>query len=255
MSYQLHTCMICDKQKPAPQIISMWLRNKELAQAARPGQFLHVECGDATAMPLRRPISICDVQDDCLRIVFEVKGRGTTALAQKEGSVSVLGPLGNSFETEEKHFERPALVGGGIGAYPLLFLARRLGNASAYLGFRTKELVTLETEFNSVTSSLSVSTDDGSYGRHGFALEALETDWQQKAFDVIYACGPKPMLRAVKAFAEAHNVPCRLSLEERMGCGIGACLTCSCETPAEGADKYKRVCRNGPVFWAEEVVL
>ncbi len=254
MSYQLHTCIISDKQELAPHIISMRLQNRELASAAQPGQFLHVECGDPVAMPLRRPISICDVEGDALRIIFEVKGRGTTALAQKEGTLSVLGPLGHGFSIDTTRFCRPALIGGGIGAYPLLFLARRLKGAQAYLGFRTKELVTLETEFKSL-AALSISTDDGSYGRHGFALEALEADLTEKAFDVLYACGPKPMLRAVKSFAEAHAIPCQLSLEERMGCGIGACLTCSCKTSADGADTYKRVCRNGPVFWSEEVEL
>ncbi len=256
MSYQLHNCTICEKQEIAPHIVSMWIQNGVLANAAHPGQFLHIECGDATAMPLRRPISICEANGDRLRIIFEVKGRGTTALAQKEGTLSVLGPLGNGFLADNAaHFCRPAIIGGGIGAYPLLFLAQKLKDANVYLGFRTKELVTLESEFKSATASLSLSTDDGTYGRHGFALEALEADLPEKQFDILYACGPKPMLRAVKAFAEAHALPCRLSLEERMGCGIGACLTCSCETPEEGATKYKRVCRNGPVFWAEEVIL
>ena len=255
MSYQVHSCAILSQREVAPNIYQAWIQNKDLAEQAKPGQFLHIQCGDAVSMPLRRPISICDVQGENLCFIYEVKGRGTKALSENTGTLDILGPVGNGFTISPDTYHNPAVVGGGIGVYPMLYLTKQLSGASAYLGFRNKSLVTLEDEFKSAASYLSVSTDDGSYGNYGFALDCLKKDFADKQFDIIYACGPKGMLRAVQAFAKEAGVPCQISLEERMGCGIGACLTCSCETHEEGAGKYKRVCRNGPVFWAEEVVL
>ncbi len=255
MSFTVHACAIRSQVEIAPHIVETWILNEKLAKEAKPGQFLHIQCGDTTSMPLRRPISICDVQGEALRFIYEVKGRGTQALSQKAEALDILGPVGNGFTVDNAKFKRPAVIGGGIGVYPMLFLTKQLENASAYLGFRNKDLVTLEDDFKKAAKSVVITTDDGSYGVSGFALEELKKDCGEKPFDIIYACGPKGMLRAVKSFAESAGIPCQLSLEERMGCGIGACLTCSCETPHEGTDKYKRVCRNGPVFWSEEVVL
>ncbi|MGN1059829.1 MAG: dihydroorotate dehydrogenase electron transfer subunit [Clostridia bacterium] len=255
MSYEIYTCRICSQAEIAPRVIACQVENASLAAQARPGQFLHIQCGDTTSMPLRRPISICDVNGDCLQFIYEIKGRGTAALSQQTGSLDILGPLGNGFTIDPAAYHRPAVIGGGIGVYPLLFLTKELAGASVYLGFRNQEMVTLESEFRRAAANVTVTTDDGSYGIRGFALEQLQKDYVQQGFDVIYACGPKPMLRALKTFAESKNIPCQVSLEERMGCGIGACLTCSCETHEEGTGRYKRVCRNGPVFWSQEVVL
>ncbi len=255
MSYQVHSCDILCQEEIAPNIFSVWVQNSEMAAGAKPGQFLHIQCGDPVSMPLRRPISICDREGDKLRFIYEVKGRGTKALKEAEGTLDILGPVGNGFTVDPDKYKNPAVVGGGIGVYPMLYLTKQLQNASCYLGFRNKSLVTLEKEFTETASFLSVSTDDGSYGNHGFALDTLKKDFAEKKFDIIYACGPKGMLKAIQAFAKEVGVPCQISLEERMGCGIGACLTCSCETHEEGSGKYKRVCRNGPVFWSEEVVL
>lgn len=255
MSYQVHSCAIISQEEVAPNIFQVWVKNRDLAEQAKPGQFLHIQCGDVVSMPLRRPISICDVQEDMVRFIYEAKGRGTKALSVQTGTLDILGPVGNGFTIAPETYKKPAVIGGGIGVYPMLYLTKQLSGAAAYLGFRNKSLVTLEDEFKEAASYLSVSTDDGSYGTHGFALDALRKDFENKKFDIIYACGPKGMLKAIQAFAKESGVPCQISLEERMGCGIGACLTCSCETHEEGAGKYKRVCRNGPVFWAEEVVL
>ena len=230
MSYEIHNCFICSQEEIAPNIVACVVESAALAAAAEPGQFLHIQCGDVVSMPLRRPISICDVQGNRLTFIYEVKGRGTASLRGKKGQLNILGPLGRGFTIDTAQYERPAVIGGGIGVYPLLFLTKQLTNASVYLGFRNCALVTLEEEFNQAATSVVITTDDGSYGEHGVALSSLERDYAKKQFDILYACGPKPMLRAVKAFAEAHNIPCQLSLEERMGCGIGACLTCSCET-------------------------
>ncbi len=255
MSYQVHTCDIVSCEEVAPRIFQMWVRNAELTKEAKPGQFLHIQCGDTISMPLRRPISICDVQGETICFIFEVKGRGTEALSLAKGPLDILGPVGNGFTVDHEKYHKAAVVGGGIGVYPMLYLTKSLRGASAYLGFRNKSLVTLEKEFTEAADFLSISTDDGSYGNHGFALDELRKDFSEKEYDIIYACGPKGMLKAIQAFAKEVGVPCQISLEERMGCGIGACLTCSCETHEEGAGKYKRVCRNGPVFWAEEVIL
>ena len=255
MSYQVYTCTLTSQKEIAPNIVEAWVKNADLAAEAKPGQFLHIQCGDTTSMPLRRPISICDVQGDSVRFIYEVKGRGTKSLQQQSGELDILGPVGNGFTVDHTKYQRPAIIGGGIGVYPMLFLTKQLHGAAAYLGFRNKDLVTLENDFNDAADSVTITTDDGSYGIAGFALEELKKDCAAKRFDIIYACGPKGMLRAVKVFAEDAGIPCQISLEERMGCGIGACLTCSCETNHEGADKYTRVCRNGPVFWSEEVVL
>ncbi len=255
MNYDVYTCVIRSQKEIAPNIIETWVENKALAQTAKPGQFLHIQCGDTTSMPLRRPISICEVNQDAVRFIYEVKGRGTQALCKQEKTLNILGPVGNGFLVDNEKYKCPAVLGGGIGVYPMLFLTKQLAGASVYLGFRNKDLVTLEQDFAASAKSVIITTDDGSYGISGFALEQLQQDCDEKKFDIIYACGPKGMLRAVKAYAESTGIPCQISLEERMGCGIGACLTCSCETPHEGTDKYKRVCRNGPVFWSEEVVL
>ena len=255
MSYQIHSCNILSQKEIAPNIIETWIQNRELAKQAKPGQFLHIQCGDTVSMPLRRPISICDVKGETLCFIYEVKGRGTKALQSQTEFLDVLGPLGNGFTILPEQHKNPAVIGGGIGVYPMLYQTKQLPEPSVYLGFRNKSLVTLEEEFKTATAFLSVSTDDGSYGTQGFALDALKKDFAEKQFDIIYACGPKGMLKAIQAFAKETGVPCQISLEERMGCGIGACLTCSCETHKEGAGKYQCVCKNGPVFWAEEVVL
>ena len=255
MSYQVHSCSILSQEEIAPNIIRVWIENGDLASQAKPGQFLHIQCGDVVSMPLRRPISICDVVEDRVCFIYEIKGRGTQSLSRQTGKLDILGPVGNGFTIAPETYKKPAVIGGGIGVYPMLYLTKQLAGASAYLGFRNKSLVTLESEFTQAADFLSVSTDDGSYGNHGFALDCLKKDFSEKQFDIIYACGPKGMLKAIQAFAKEMGVPCQISLEERMGCGIGACLTCSCETHKEGSEKYQRVCKNGPVFWAEEVVL
>lgn len=253
MSYHVHLCKQLQKKEIAPGIVEVLIQNKALAEQAKPGQFLHVKCGDTTSMPLRRPISICDAEGDTLRFIFEVKGRGTESLKALEGDLDILGPLGNGFAVDNATYKKAAVIGGGIGVYPLYYLTKKLENAHVYMGFRNAGLVTLREDFEKAAASLKIATDDGSYGHHGFALDLLKQDAATEKFDVIYACGPKGMLRAVKAFAEEAGIPCQVSMEERMGCGIGACLTCTCKTPGDGGNV--RVCRNGPVFWAEEVEI
>lgn len=220
----------------------------------RTGQFLQVKCGHSRL--LRRPISICDWQEgehgNRLRIVFEVRGEGTEWLSRrKEGAMlDVLGPLGHGFEMDPNG--RYLLVGGGIGVPPMLSCARSAwGNCTAVLGFRDAAHAMLLDEFRQACTDVVVTTDDGSLGRHGF-VDAAVADLLERgnSFTAILACGPKPMLKSVARVADQYGVPCQVSMEERMGCGVGACLVCACDM-ADGTRKH--VCKDGPVFDAREV--
>jgi len=170
-----------------------------------------------------------------------------------------MGPLGKPFDIETK-YGRIYVVGGGIGIFPLLFLLKKSCAIikRAYLGFRSKECITLENEFRAATSSLSISTDDGSYGYHGVVTDILKNDLEIEKPDIIFACGPKPMLKKISEIAEEQDILCQISLEERMGCGIGACLVCSCKTRTSWENNeytYSRVCKDGPVFWSKDVIF
>ena len=218
------------------------------------GQFLHIACGEG--LLLRRPISVCLVQQDephdTARVVFEVRGEGTKWLAERQvgDKLNVLGPLGNGFTVTAN--DRLLLVGGGIGVPPLLgqaaFTAK---NSTAVLGFRSADRAMLVEDYRDYCEAVYLCSDDGSLGRHGFVdaqlKDILETD---KNFTAVLACGPKPMLRNVAKVAEEFGVTCLVSMEERMGCGIGACLVCACDM-ADGSRKH--VCKDGPVFDSKEV--
>ena len=218
------------------------------------GQFLHIACGEG--LLLRRPISVCMVQEDepqdTARVVFEVRGEGTKWLAQRQvgDKVNVLGPLGNGFTVTPN--DRLLLVGGGIGVPPLLgqaaFTAK---NSTAVLGFRSAERAMLVEDYRDYCEAVYLCSDDGSLGRHGFVdaqlKDILEKD---KNFTAVLACGPKPMLKNVAKVAAEYGVPCQVSLEERMACGVGACLGCAVQM-ADGTMKH--VCKDGPVFDAKEV--
>jgi len=218
-----------------------------------PGQFVHIKCGEG--LLLRRPISVCtcsaDEPDDLIAIVFEVRGEGTAWLAAREAGeyLDVLGLAGNGFQIEPT--ARCLLVGGGIGIPPMLGCAAYFDRSTAVLGGRSAEKIILTDRFDLCCDKVLVATDDGSMGHHGFvdALVCEELE-QDSGYDYILACGPKPMLRSVARVAEAFDVPCLVSMEERMGCGIGACLVCACDM-ADGSRKH--VCKDGPVFDSREV--
>ncbi|MBO6011729.1 MAG: dihydroorotate dehydrogenase electron transfer subunit [Oscillospiraceae bacterium] len=215
----------------------------EVPGEASPGQFLHVACGEG--LLLRRPISICDAENGTMRIVFEVKGEGTKRLAAaKEGdALDVLGPLGHGFEAPEKG--RVLLVGGGLGAAPLLLAAKKW-DCDAALGFPTADRVMLTEEFSPRVGRLDIATDDGSFGFHGFVTELVRD--RLDGYAAIFACGPEPMLRALSKVCAGR--PLQVSMERRMGCGVGACLVCAVKL-ADGT--VARACKDGPVFKAEEV--
>ncbi len=221
---------------------------------ARPGQFISIKCGDANL--LRRPLSIADCGDFSFRAVFDVRGKGTSWLSSRRvgDEVSVLGPLGNGFSDKALSAQNVLLVGGGIGVPPMCFASKRLnGHIDAVLGYRTIDAVILDEEMQMDTDELIVCTDDGTFGRHGFVSDAAKEILTRKSYDCILACGPLPMLKSVAALAGKHGIGCEVSMEQRMGCTIGACLVCAVPVRTPDGIEYRHVCKDGPVFNAEEV--
>ncbi len=220
----------------------------------RAGQFGDIAVGGTHL--LRRPIAICKVEGREVTFCYQIKGEGTKELKTMGAGtkLNVLMPLGNGFFVEEDE-KKIALVGGGVGVFPLISVLRAYYGEkilSAYIGYRNKDAVCGVEEFKKATRFVGV-TDDGSYGEKMNAVQAFEQDLQKgNRPDVVLACGPTPMLRALKAVTDRENLPCYVSLEERMGCGIGACLVCVCDK-TDG--KKARVCKDGPVFNAKDVVL
>ena len=251
MSFIQDKVELIEKKELKNGIFDYKISSPEIAGMAMAGQFLHILC---PSVFLRRPISICEIdkKNGTVRFVFQVKGNGTAALAEiNEGEkTDVLGPIGNGFEILPK--TKPVLVGGGIGVPPLLELAKELkGDCKVVLGFRSADFLILEDDFKATGAEVFVMSDDGSCGGKGLVTEKLE----ELDFDYIYSCGPMPMLKAVQAFAEKSQIESQLSLEERMGCGVGACLVCACKTNSGGSENYSRVCKEGPVFKGNEVVF
>ncbi len=236
---------------------SMVIDCPAVAAKAKEGQFVHLlPDGNYT---LRRPISICGIDKEAgtLRLVFEVRGEGTKTLSQlKAGdTVDLLGPLGHGF-TLLDNSAAVVMIGGGIGTPPMLPLAQHYGkNGTVICGFRNQGAAILQNDFIAAGTETILCTDDGSAGHHGLVTEPLAKLLQEKKVDIIYACGPMPMLRAVAALAKENGVRCEVSLEERMGCGVGACLVCACNLYLEdGSIHAGHVCKDGPVFDAERVV-
>lgn len=226
-------------------------QNKEMAEKVKVGQFVHIKLSNE--FTLRRPISISDVNDDLISIIFEVRGKGTEWLSNvTEGSsLDILGSLGRGFDLE-KSGENPIFIGGGIGVPPMLLTAKNAKNPTMIAGFRNKDFVMLEDEFNKNGAKTFITTDDGSYGKHGFVTDILKEEIKNATS--VYACGPTMMLKAIYEICKENNVFCEISLEERMACGVGACLVCACEVKAkEQGTKFAHVCKDGPVFNASEV--
>ncbi|MCD7826004.1 MAG: dihydroorotate dehydrogenase electron transfer subunit [Clostridiaceae bacterium] len=250
--------LVTSQTRLTADIFSMWLQFPEeqnAAAAAVPGQFISMYSADGSRL-LPRPISICDM--DCegrwLRVVYRLAGQGTEEFSKlRPGSIiEVIAPLGNGFDRREG---KSILIGGGIGIPPMLALAKSLpGEVSVVLGYRDKELF-LSDEFYPY-AKVYIATEDGSVGTKGNVIDAILNN--ALSADQIYACGPVPMLRGVKLYAREHRIPAQISMEEKMACGIGACLACVCESRAKDAHSNvhnKRVCKDGPVFAAEEIEI
>ncbi len=246
---------ILSQEQLAPDIYSLWIQTKEIAAAAKAGQFVSVYSEDGSRM-LPRPISICEIDRSrgALRLVYRIAGKGTAEFAGKRAgeSLRVLGPLGNGFPLKEK---KAFLIGGGIGIPPILELAKSLdGEKQMILGYRDANLF-LQEEF-AAQGQVYVATEDGSLGTKGNVIDAIKAEGLEA--EILYACGPTPMLRALKAFAAERGMECYISMEERMACGIGACLACVCQSGQVDSHtnvKNKRICKEGPVFEAQEVEL
>lgn len=227
-----------------------------IAKFSSAGQFVHIKIN---GFQLRRPISICEInrQEGTIRIVFEVRGEGTRELSKlNEGQMlDILGPLGRGFTMLPKD-RKIIVVGGGIGVPPMYELARHYGaNATAIIGFRTANAVILQEDFKAAGNDVMLCTDDGTMGAKGYVTLALKHRLMQEHADMIYACGPHVMLKGVVDLANEFSIPCEVSLEERMGCGVGACLGCACKTVKDGKEYYAHVCKDGPVFPAQDVIL
>lgn len=242
------------------EIYKLTIESEYISQNSKAGQFVNIKCTEGISTILRRPISICSVDsaNKTFDVIFQKKGLGTECLCQKDtcSKIDLMGPLGKPFYLSNE-FERIAVVGGGIGVFPLLFLLEEAKNNNkyAFLGFRNKEFVVLEDEFKKNSNELFITTDDGSYGKDALVTELLEKELEKKKIDIIYACGPMPMIKKVVDIAKKLNIKCQVSLEQRMGCGIGACLVCACKIKRETEWEYKHVCKDGPVFWSEEVIF
>lgn len=255
------SCKLIKKEELVSGIYKFSVEAPEIAKSAKPGQFLEIKVTKEGIEPfLRRPISIFNLDKNIVEFIFQVKGRGTELLAKREvgENIDIMGPLGyGTFNIQE--YENVFIIGGGIGVYPLYELAKQLQgkakNINVYLGFRNRSLVTCEKDFENVSDKLVIATDDGSYKEKGFAINYLKEDAKLKKPDIIFACGPLPMLRSVREYAIEENISCQISLEERMGCGIGACLGCAVKIISGKQERYGHVCKEGPVFNATDVEI
>lgn len=234
---------IQSNQEIAPKTFQMVLKG-DCSQITSPGQFVNIHLD---GFYLRRPISVCDLEADQLTIIYKVVGRGTADMAMRIAgeTLLLLTGLGNGYDLTTAG-NQPLLIGGGAGVPPMYLLAKRLRAAGkdvqVILGFNTKDEIFYEEEFRKLGCRVIVTTADGSYGVKGFATDALPP-----SYSYVYTCGPEPMLKAVYKAITSEG---QFSFEERMGCGFGACMGCSCKTRTG----YKRICKDGPVLLKEEIL-
>lgn len=260
MAKQKENAVVHSQEQLADGICSMWI-NTEAAKDAKPGQFISMYTIDGSKL-LPRPISICEIdkENGRLRVVYRVTGpkTGTEEFSKlKAGDIiPVIGPLGNGFPYEKAEGKKVFLMGGGIGVPPILELAKQMNceKKQIVVGYRDAQTF-LKEEFEQ-NGELYISTEDGSVGTKGNVMDAIRENALEA--DMIYACGPTPMLRAIKQYAEENGIECYISLEERMACGIGACLACVCKSKEKDAHSNvnnKRICKDGPVFLSTEVEI
>ncbi len=248
------TANIIRQDNIATDIYSMVIAAKDIAKEAKPGQFINVYSADGSKL-LPRPISICEIDREAgtLRIVYRIAGAGTKEFSKLTAghTVDVMGPLGNGFTIEGK---KAILIGGGIGIPPMLQLAKELQiEKSIVLGYRDEEF--LSEEFKPY-GNVYMSSDSGTIGVKGTVMDAIKEYGIDG--DIIFACGPTPMLKAIANYALENNIVAQISMEEKMACGVGACLACVCQS--KEVDHHsnvhnKRICKDGPVFYAGEVEL
>lgn len=256
MAKYRETAKVISQECLAESIYSMWIKTDRIAGESAPGQFISVYSKDGSRL-LPRPISICEIdkEKNALRIVYRIAGKGTKEFSEYAANddIEIMGPMGNGFP-----LNRPGsafLIGGGIGIPPMLELAKQLNcEKTVVLGYRDNQMF-LKAEFEKYARVVA-ATEDGSAGTKGNVIDAVKENGLKA--DVIYACGPTPMLRALKQYAEENHMEAWISLEEKMACGIGACLACVCRT--KNTDEHsqvhnRRICKEGPVFLAEDIEL
>lgn len=250
MKYDAQLFKVISKEQVGKDVFDIVVENPELCKLAKPGQFAHIKVEGKT---LRRPISICNADDTTMRLVFAIKGEGTDILSKvKVGEyLDIISPLGNGFKIDKD--KKYCFVGGGIGVPPLLFAAKYAIDPIVITGFRDEHCIILQEDFIEKGAELVLTTDDGSKGIKCFVTDVLEE--KIKEVDEVCACGPMPMLEVISEICKRNNKPCQASLEERMGCGVGACLVCACKIKTKDSEEYKHVCIDGPVFDLEKVVF
>ena len=246
------------------KVIGQWVLNANtkqidliaprIAAEAVPGQFVNVQVSNRTAPLLRRPLGVAgvDKKQGVVRLIYRIIGKATRILADvcSGDVISVVGPLGHGFDRSAKH---PLLVGGGTGLAPLLYLAESMVDEGikpdVLMGGRTADDLFWKDIYVDLVERMGLTTDDGSLGTPGTVMAELPLMLRRLHYDCVYVCGPVPMMKAVSAAVLEKGIKCQVSLEKYMGCGLGACLSCSCQ----GVGRRLKVCQDGPVFWAEEV--
>ena len=237
---------ILSNEEVAEKIFRLTVDAPELAEISRAGQFVQVKISDE--FTLRRPLGIASTAGGKVKIFYRAVGRGTENLSARRAgeTLNILGPLGNGYSN---FGGKILLVGGGMGLAPLLCAAEKF-SADVLIGGRTKDEVTFwQEEFRPHVEKIFITTDDGSYAKKGFVIDLLPEVLATENYSAIFTCGPEIMMRGVAKVAAEKNIPCEVSFEKRMACGLGACLSCSIDT----VDGRKKVCKDGPIFDAEKV--
>ncbi|MDI6717137.1 MAG: dihydroorotate dehydrogenase electron transfer subunit [Actinomycetota bacterium] len=247
---------IIAREEVIPGVVSLTIVSPEISKHAKPGQFVHILCGEHEDFILRRPFSIHRVMPGrTFEIIFKVVGRGTAALSKMKlhDTLDVIGPLGHGFEYSEQ-IRSALLVAGGLGVAPLLYLAEELTNKHVkfftMIGARTKTELLRYIDFKRMGKMTYAATDDGSFGHDGTVVDLLNRTIHQLRPEIIYACGPEPMLKKVAETADDFGVKCQVSVEAKFACGVGACLGCAYNTK----QGHKMVCQHGPVFDAQDII-
>lgn len=225
----------------------------------KPGQFFGISVSENGYPLLRRPISVSKVTDSSIEFTVKLNGKGTQLLSEIEvsKSINVLGPLGNGFFLDEIS-ENSLIVGGGIGIAPVKELARHIKeerniSLPVLLGFRDEPFDM--DDYNKISDNIKIATESGVVGHKGYVTDVLKEELESKKIDMVYVCGPHVMLKAINELCSSYKVETQLLMEERMACGIGACLVCTCGIKEDGEIKNKRVCKDGPVFYGSEVAF
>lgn len=253
----LKNCKVLELQHIGVNYYILKVENKEAANVSKPGQFFMLQ-SKAVSSFLRRPISLhyCNQKDGILEFLFEVKGKGTEEFAKlkKDDFINIQGPLGNGFDTEIKN-KKIAIIGGGMGTAPLKLLAEKLSlqnHVTLFLGIRSSDYSGVVTSFKTVfpSENILISSDNGSIGFKGNSVELLKETLKTSSFDKVFACGPEKMLEALHKITAEQNILLDISLEERMACGVKACVGCSIKT----LNGMKKICFDGPVFNADHIL-